>query len=265
MGIALQKRNIAGEVVGVCRHESSLIMAKKRKAITYGYRNIDMEEAVKDSDLIVLATPVKQIMEIIPRISSSLKKEVIVTDVGSTKKEIVKQAERFFYQDRYFVGAHPIAGSEKRGVKEAKEDIFENSFCIITPTPRTNRMALKKVCQLWELLGARIKIMSPSAHDRLMAKISHLPHALAVALIVSLEKNIIPFGAGGLRDTTRIASSNPSIWNDIFLTNREEILKAIKKFNKVLGKLSSLISHGDRTALYSFLKNAQKKRALLEG
>ncbi|MCM8784287.1 MAG: prephenate dehydrogenase [Candidatus Omnitrophica bacterium] len=261
--MALRRKNLAEEILGVCRHRSSLVWAKKLGAITKGYS--DIKDAVRDSDLIILATPVNEIIEIIPRIYPFIKKGAIVTDVGSTKVEIVKQGERVFSKDIYFVGAHPLTGSEKRGIKEAKENIFRNNFCIITSTPHTNKMALEKVCSLWKLLGAKIKVMTPSVHDCLMAKISHLPHAVAVALILSIEDKNIPLGAGGLRDTTRIASSSPYLWRDIFFTNQKLVLKTIEKFNRVLNDFSSALYLRDKSALFNLLKRAQKKRALLKG
>jgi len=263
LGLDLRRKKIAEEVVGFSRHRSSLILAKKKGAIDKGYEEI--EKAVSYSDLVILATPVSKIIELIPYISSFLKEGAIVSDVGSTKVEIVRQGERFLSKNTYFVGAHPLAGSEKRGIREAREDLFKNAFCILTPTKNTDKKALKKILQLWKNIGAEVKIMSPQEHDRLVAKISHLPHALAVNLILSLDKKIIPWGAGGLKDTTRIALSDPYIWQDIFLTNQKEIIKAIKKFNVCMDKFLSALQNKDIKFIFSLLRKAQEKRALLKG
>ncbi|MCM8778957.1 MAG: prephenate dehydrogenase/arogenate dehydrogenase family protein [Candidatus Omnitrophica bacterium] len=261
LGFALRKRKLVDEIAGVCRHRDSVNLAKKCGAIDEGYE--DIEKAVLDRDLVILATPVSQIIEIIPRLTHFLKKGAIVTDVGSTKVEIVKQGEKFLSPRAYFVGAHPLAGSEKRGVKEAREEIFENAFCILTPTSRTDKTSLRKIIQLWEAVGAKIEIMGPQEHDRIVAQISHLPHVLAINLILSLERRLIRWGAGGLRDVTRIASSDPFIWQDIFLTNQREIVKAIKKFRATLQNFSSLLSRKDKEKIFALLEKAREKRNIL--
>ncbi|MCM8765559.1 MAG: prephenate dehydrogenase [Candidatus Omnitrophica bacterium] len=263
LGLALHKRKLAGEIVGVCRHRDSLRLAKKRRAIDVGY--VDIEKAVLNTDLVIFATPVGQIIELIPRIAPFLKKGAIVTDVGSTKVEVVKQGEKFLSPRASFIGAHPLVGSEKRGVKEAQVDIFEDALCIITPTLHTDKHSLRKIIQLWKALGARIEMMSPQKHDRIVAQTSHLPHVLAVALMLSLERKLIPWGAGGLRDVTRIAASDPFIWQDIFLTNQKEVLKAIEKFKLNLQHFSSSLFRRDKENIFSLLKKAQEKRNLISG
>lgn len=263
LGLALRKKGLVGEIIGFSRHEESLRLAKRRRIIDEGYR--DIRKVILDKDLVILATPVNKIIEIIPQIFPFLKRGAIVTDVGSTKSEIVKQAEKYLTGEVYFVGAHPLAGSEKKGVKEAKENIFENAFCIVTPTKNTDKFSLRKIIRLWESLGTKVKIMNPDEHDALVAKISHLPHAIAVALILALDKKLIPLGAGGLKDTTRIALSDPKLWQDIFLTNQKKIIGALAEFSLTLKKITTSLKNRDKDRLYYFLKRAKEKRSLLKG
>ncbi len=261
IGLALRKKRLSGSVAGVCRHKNSVILAKKRGAIDRGYPGIP--EAVKDADLVILATPVSKIIGLAKQIAPSLKEGVIVTDVGSSKRLVVESLQKIFSKKGFFVGAHPLAGSEKRGVREARGEIFKDAVCIVTKTKRTNLVAMNKICRLWRLLGARVIVMTPEKHDRLVARVSHLPHMVAAALVSSVDKEKIAFGAGGLRDTTRIASGDPLIWRDIFLTNREEILGAGRKFKKGFEKLIAAIERNEERSLMSFLKKAKEKRDLL--
>jgi len=262
IGLELKKKRLACRVIGVCRHQKSIRLAKKRGVIDAGY--LQAKRAVRDADLVILATPISKIISLAKEISPFLKKGAIVTDVGSTKAVVVKRVEKIFSPKIFFVGAHPLAGSEKRGVEEAKEGLFKGVVCIITQSKRTRPEALKKISRLWKTLGARVVVMEPGRHDRILSKVSHLPHMAAVALVLSLDKREIGFGAGGLRDTTRIASSDPVLWQDIFLTNRKELLRAVDKFRKNLEKLVLGIKHTDAKLLFSLLKEAKQRRDLLE-
>lgn len=261
IGLELKKKRLAAKVIGVCRHRNSLVLAKKRKAIDLGF--LEAEKAVRDADLVILATPISKIISIAEEIAPLLKKGAIVTDVGSTKELIAESLQRIFSQKIFFVGAHPLAGLEKRGVKEAKAGLFEDAVCVVTATRKTQNLALNKICRLWKLLGARVIIMEPRRHDRILANVSHLPHMIASALISNLNKKEINFGAGGLRDTTRIASSDPSIWQDIFITNRKEILAAADRFKKQFDKFVIGIRNSHANLLFSLLKEAKRKRDLL--
>jgi prephenate dehydrogenase len=261
LGLELRRRRLAGCVVGVCRHSSSLLKAKKMGAIDEG--TLDTKEAVKDADLVVLATPVSEFLILARSIAPVLKKEAIITDVGSTKKSTVSSLEKIFGRRNHFVGAHPLAGSEKKGIAEAHGGLFDNAVCVITRTKNTDAFALKKILRLWKELGSRTAVMEPVRHDRILAAVSHLPHIVANALILSIDSKCLPFGAGGLRDTTRIASSDPWIWRDIFLTNRKEILLAVNRFRTQLNNLSRVIKSGDGKLLFSLLDKAKNKRDLL--
>lgn len=262
IGLGIKKKGLAGEVFGVCRHRGYLQEAIKMGAIDCGF--LDPCKAVREADLIILATPIMAIMEIAKVIEPYVREGAIVSDVGSTKLKIVETLEKIFSKKRFFVGVHPLAGSEKRGVHRAKADMFEGAICVVTKTRKTPEYAFKKINQLWKALGADVVELSPSKHDQILSFASHLPHLIADALILSLNKKEISFGAGGLRDTTRIVLSEPLIWKDIFLTNRRELLKAIVRFKSELKNLEFLIARGEEKRLKLLLEKAQAKRAILE-
>jgi prephenate dehydrogenase len=254
IALGLRKKGLAAKVVGVSRHAKTLRLAKKRGAIDAG--NLDLH-IIKDADLIILATPVDSLLALAPKISRIIKKEAIVADVGSTKFKIVSALDKIFPR---FVGTHPLAGSEKRGMAYAGADIFQGSLCILTPTSRTERRALAKIRRLWSLLGAKTAVMNPQQHDQILSFASHLPHIAAFSLINSVPEKCLPFSSGGLKDTTRIASSESELWSAIFLSNRKNLLKAIGIWERRIQDIKSAIQQGDRKRLDSILKGAKKKR-----
>ncbi|MFA5095942.1 MAG: prephenate dehydrogenase/arogenate dehydrogenase family protein [Candidatus Omnitrophota bacterium] len=258
LALALKKGGLAREVVGVSRHQGSLNSALRMKAIDRGSRSLDI---IKGADLVVLATPVNIIIESRERLLKIAGKDCLVTDVGSTKEKITALLERSFPN---FVGAHPLAGSEKRGMANARQDIFKDSLCILTPTASTNAAALAKIRSLWTRMGAKVILLSPTQHDRALSFTSHLSHVIAFALMKSIPAGLLKFASGGLKDTTRIAASDPGLWQSIFLTNRTGILKALDLFEKNLREAKSAIRRGDARSLRRILKQAQKKRKSIE-
>ncbi|MDP2905563.1 MAG: prephenate dehydrogenase/arogenate dehydrogenase family protein, partial [Candidatus Omnitrophota bacterium] len=242
------------EVVGVSRHAASLALAKKLGAIDLGSRDILI---LKGADLVILAAPVEVILKLAPRIKRIITEECVVTDVGSTKAEIVSKLSKIFAN---YIGSHPLAGSEKRGVGNARADLFKDSLCILTPVKITSAHALKKVRLLWQQLGAKTVLMDPEAHDKALAFTSHLPHISAFSLMNSVPQGFFRFAASGLKDTTRLASSEAQLWADIFLTNKKNILDALGLFEKNLALIKSAVRKNDRKKLISILKAAQKKR-----
>jgi prephenate dehydrogenase len=159
-----------------------------------------------------------------------------------------------------YLGSHPLAGSEKRGVLHAQAGIFKGTLCILTPTVKTRRAAMKKIQALWQRTGAKVICLSPEEHDRVLSFTSHLPHAVAFSLIDSIPDESLKFSASGLKDTTRIAASDALLWQGIFLTNRKNMLKAITAFEKKLSRIKSAISRNDKKKLTAILALAQKKR-----
>ncbi|MDD5155847.1 MAG: prephenate dehydrogenase/arogenate dehydrogenase family protein, partial [Candidatus Omnitrophica bacterium] len=162
-----------------------------------------------------------------------------------------------------YVGAHPLAGSEKRSAANARAGLFKDSLCIITPVKATNRTALKKVVEFWRRLEAKTILLSPSEHDRILAFVSHLPHAIAFSLIDCIPAGYLRFASGGLKDTTRIAASDSVIWEDIFLSNQQNILKTIRSFESNLSVLKSALKAKSKSRLHKILKLAKAKRESL--
>lgn len=258
LGLAIKKKRIAAEVVGVSRRMSSILLAKKMGAIDAGSTDFSI---IRGSDLVILSIPVHVILDSAQKLSRFCAEGAIVTDVGSAKEEIVLKLEKFFPN---FLGSHPLAGSEKRGVAHADGGIFRGSLCILTPTKKTASAVLKRIKALWKVLGARIAELSPKAHDRILSLTSHLPHVAAFSLIESVPQEFFKFSAGGLRDTTRIAGSDALLWADIFLSNRGNIISAISALEKNIRGIKSALSTKDRGALERILKKAKEKREKLQ-
>ncbi len=257
LALAIKEKKLADEVIGISRHKKNLILARKNGLIDRGSQDIRI---IAQADFVILATPVNAILKLADRISGILRKDCIVTDVGSTKGEIASRLSGLFAN---YVGAHPLAGSEKRSVTYAAAGIFQDSLCIITPTAGTNRAALKKVKNFWERIGTRTVFLSPDQHDRVLAFVSHLPHAVAFSLINSIPKNYFKFASTGLKDTTRIAASDSAIWEDIFLSNQKNILKTIEAFQFQLCALKTALRKKDNPGLRKILRLAKTKREAL--
>lgn len=258
MGIALKKRGLAQKVIGVTSQETSIRKAKEMGAIDEGTH--DVKAAVSGADLVVLAAPVHVILDHLDIIKKSLKRNALVTDVGSSKAEIVAKAQEVLGNNVLFIGSHPLAGSEKRGVEHAFDGLFEQSTCIVTPTDLTNKNAIDKIKQVWEALGAQVETMLPSEHDEALAYISHLPHVLAYALITSIPDKYLKLASSGLKDTTRIASSSPKMWNDICLSNQRNVLKSMDDFIKKMASIRQDLLDEDEQRLINQFTQAKNKR-----
>ena len=257
IGLGLKKRNLAKTIIGVGHRASSLEKALKMHAIDIGILND--EEAVKDADVVILATSVNKIIDTGKKIIPLMKSNAILTDVGSTKKHIVEQITYNMRKDITFVGAHPIAGSEQRGVEFASPDLFEGCTCIITPL-RNHTKEVETISQLWRLLGAKIKYLTPEQHDEILAFVSHLPHLAASCLINAIKKEHLVCGASGLRDTTRVASGDPELWVNIFCQNRENVIKSIDQFMAQLSGFRNDLINKNNAKILDRLKNAKLSR-----
>lgn len=258
LGQALKKHKLAKEVLGVSRRKETLVQAVKMNAIDHGSH--DIKRAVVNADLVVLATPVSIVNAMFETIAPHIKKNCIITDVGSTKVSIVADAQKTLPNPAMFVGSHPVAGSEKKGVEYSNPELFAKMNCIMTPTSDTHRHAVDRVKKMWSTMGAQVKIMSPEEHDQILAYVSHLPHLVAYALMSTIPDERLPFGAQGLKDTTRIAASNPEVWRDICFANARNIINAIDECAENLGRLRKAITDKDEKILMNELKNAKKKR-----
>lgn len=262
IGMAMKKRTLAREVVGVARKDATLDTAIKQGAINSGTK--DIKEGIKDAELIILAAPVNAIIETFPVLNSHARRGAIITDVGSSKSLIVDQAQKNLNPSFLFVGSHPLAGSEKSGPQFGTPELFVNTTCIMTPTEKTNRLAKEKVKHLWSQLGANVRFMSPSEHDEILACISHLPHLMAYSLAKSIPEQFLSYATQSLRDTTRIAASDPKMWNDICISNTKNILKALDEYAKALGAIRKAIVDGDQQALMDTFSQAKVIRERIE-
>ncbi|MFH0839116.1 MAG: prephenate dehydrogenase [Candidatus Omnitrophota bacterium] len=261
LALAFKKNKLALQITG-CGRNPEKLHAAKRLGIINKY-SLSVKDAINEADIIIIATPVGQILKFAKDTFAYAKKGAIVVDVGSTKSQIVTQIEKIVPHDIYFIGCHPLAGSEKFGAQHASAALFLDSYCIITVTPRTNKRALRIIKSLWVRIGSSVVTMSPARHDSILSLISHLPHIVSVALIRSVDSKYFKFAAGGLKDTTRIASSEPLMWRDICVSNRSNIIHAIEQFEKYLKKIKNALSESDDTALLEELKAAQRRRDLL--
>jgi len=248
------------KIIGIGRNLKRLRVAKKLGAVDE--ITADVKEGVKDADVIFVCLPVGLIAETVKKIIPFCKEEAIITDVGSVKDPIVKEIERFLsapYSRRTapcrFVGGHPIAGSEKTSVKYASKDLFKNAVVVLTPTNKTDKKSLDIVKKLWEKMKAKVKIMSPRRHDKILSITSHLPHAVAFALVNSADN--FEFAGNGFKDTTRIASSDPEMWADIVFNNRINIRSAIKRIKFELEKIEKAKTKEDFAKIF---RKAKKKR-----
>jgi len=264
----LKKRNLAAELTGSGRSRETLDLALKLGVVDR--INQDIAGAVDNADLVVLASPVGTFQKIIQEISHRLKKDTIVTDVGSVKGELVKKIEELLPRGVHFVPGHPIAGKEKHGVAESSADLFVDTKCILTPTDRTDPQALAAMKSLWLGAGATVVMMDADAHDHIFAAVSHLPHAAAYAMVNTVaeftagEENYISFSGAGFRDFTRIAASSPEMWRDICLLNGKNILDMIEHYQFALAGIKEAIKHRNGEKLEQLFSAASKLRRGLE-
>ncbi len=229
-------------------------------------------KAVAGADLIVLATPVGTNGEIARVIAPHLKKGAIVTDVGSVKRMVIDAVAPHIPKDVHFVPAHPIAGTEHSGPEAGFAELFENRWSIITPPKRTSAKAVAKVAELWRKMGAKVDTMDPDHHDRVLAITSHLPHLIAYTIVGTatdlsgdLKQEVIKYSASGFRDFTRIAASDPIMWRDVFLNNRDAVLEILQRFTEDLTAMQRAIRKGDGATLEDhFTRTRAIRRSIID-
>jgi prephenate dehydrogenase len=260
MGLALRERGLARKIVGIGRRQVSLDKALGVGAIDKA--TLDPAKGVRDADLVVLATPIRTLDTIMPVVAEHLKAETLVTDVASTKARVVDVVSSALRgrPDVSYIPTHPMAGGERSGPEAAAADLFEGAVCIITPLTNTFPESKSAIVRMWEAMGARTVSMTPQAHDRAVARVSHLPHLAAAALMATLDSDELDLCGRGLLDTTRIASSNPDIWVDICRSNREQIREALLGYVEVLGKLADSLGEGELGRLRELLAVAKQRR-----
>jgi prephenate dehydrogenase len=265
IGMAAKARGLANHVIGVGRDPKKLGRASEVAAIDSF--TTDLRAGVAEADMVFVCTPVLAVVPIIEVIAKSLKDGAIVTDVGSTKSEITKGAESLLPEGRYFVGGHPMAGSEADGIEAAIPYLFLNATYVITPTLSTHIGALDTLVRFAEGLGSQIILMSPEEHDRSAAIISHLPHLLSAAILRLAEAEqgktgkVFELAAGSFRDMTRVAQSPPEIWRDVCMSSKEAITEMLDRFQDMLAKIRHEVDAGDAEAIEKLFTEAREIRA----
>jgi len=264
---ALRAREYVGEIVGYGRTAANLYEAVRLGAIDGAETSV--AAAVRDADMVVVAVPVRATREVLEQMRDALAPEAVVTDVGSVKLSVVADA-RAALGARFadFVPGHPIAGTERSGVAASTADLYAGRRVILTPEAETNDRALARARAMWAAAGAVVATMSAAEHDRVLAASSHLPHALAYALvdmIVRMDEHRAVFdcAGGGFRDFTRIAASDPTMWRDIFLANRSELLLLLEQYQEDLQVLMDAVERGDEEEIWEICARAKRARETL--
>ena len=262
--LALKEAGVVRHVTGVGRTRANLDAALERGVIDEACT--DAAEAVRDADLVLVATPVGQMPEVMARIAPVLSPRTVVTDGGSTKQDVISYAKRFLpaHFER-FVPAHPIAGTEKSGASAAFPDLYRDRNVILAPLGETEPAAVRLVRAAWEICGARVLRLDAAEHDGIFAAVSHLPHVVAYALVNALARRsnarqLFSFSAGGLRDTVRIAGSSPEMWTDICIANRDLLLEALGGYEAELARARKAIARGDAAQLKRMFERARNAR-----
>ena len=264
IGLSLKRLNSSSQVVGYAKTKSTLKRAVERGLVDKVEENLI--NAVNDADFVILATPLSMFKSIIAEISPFLKEGCIISDTGSAKLSVIKELKNIIPGNIEFVPGHPIAGTEESGPDSGFAELFDNRWCILTPTEDNTSNAIHLVKKFWESLGSKVEIMEPSHHDKVLAITSHIPHLIAFNIVGTAnnlanvtEKEVVKYSAGGFRDFTRIAASDPKMWSDIFTYNSEAVLEMLELFSNDLAKLKDAVKKKDSDLLFS---NFEKTRAV---
>ncbi|MGA2231172.1 MAG: prephenate dehydrogenase [Tepidisphaeraceae bacterium] len=258
IGLAAKSLINGCKIVGYGHRVETLSIAMERGAIDEIQPNA--AEAVAGADLVILCTPVGVFEQLMGEIAPALTAQMIITDVGSTKRSIVAAAARQLPFPARFVGSHPMAGGEKQGIAFARADLYKDAICLMTPTAQSDAAAVQEVEDFWRLLGMKITRLTPEVHDQLVAQMSHLPHAVAAALVALQEPDSLALCGNGFLTTTRIAAGDGGLWRDIFLDNRDNLIKQIARFQAELTKLQSRLENNDPAAVKAWLDAAAVTR-----
>lgn len=263
-GLALKAAGRCGRVIGVGRSAVNMRTALERGAIDA--IESDVAAAVRDADLVLVATPVAQFSGVMPSIVKTLNPGAILTDAGSTKRDVVAAARAGLgAKISQFVPAHPIAGAEKSGAAAASADLFKGKKVVLTPLAENSAERIRVLQETWAALGASTSTMLPEEHDAVFAAVSHLPHLLAYALVSDIAARadaaqLFGYAAGGFRDFTRIASSHPEMWRDICVANSDQLLKELSRFSGAIEKIGKMLQTGDARALEKLFADARAAR-----
>ncbi len=262
---AMRRRNIAREIVGSAKTESTRATALRLRLVDRAYATAG--EAVAGADLVILCVPVGACGPVAREIAPYLAKGAILTDVGSVKGSIVRDVAPHVPAGVHFIPGHPIAGTEHSGPESGFATLFDNRWCILTPPPEADAAAVEKLKAFWQACGANVELMAVDHHDLVLGITSHVPHLIAFNIVntaAHLEKvtdsEVIKFSAGGFRDFTRIAASDPTMWRDVFLNNREAVLEMLGRFSEDLIHLQRSIRYGDGDTLFRLFTEARAIR-----
>jgi prephenate dehydrogenase len=264
LSLALKATGSVGKVVGIGRGQANLDKAMELRVVDSVTQ--DLVAGVADADVVFLATPVLALGPVARQLMPHLKPGAILTDGGSVKQAVIDEIEPVLREDVHFVPGHPIAGTEYSGAEAAFASLYQGRRCILTPTPRTAPAALATVQAMWEAVGCDVVAMDVDKHDRVLAAISHLPHMVAYALVNAVgaydryQENILEYSAGGFRDFTRIASSDPTMWRDIALTNRTALIEMMGQFETFFRELKDDVERGESERLFEFFRRSKESR-----
>ncbi len=267
---AMKRRGLAGHIVGVARSEKT-----RNRALELGFVDAvtaDAADAATEADLVVICTPIGAYAGIAQAITGRLKPGAILADVGSVKQAVIEYLSPAVTEGVHLVPCHPVAGTEHSGPDAGFAELFEDRWCILTPPPGVDEAAVAKVAELWRRAGSQVDIMAADHHDLVLAITSHLPHLIAFTIVGTatdleehLQSEVIKFAAGGFRDFTRIAASDPVMWRDIFLNNREAVLEMLGRLNEDLTALQRAIRHGEGDKLEElFARTREIRRSIID-
>lgn len=266
----IRREGLAREIVISTRSAATLERARQ---LGLGDRyESDAGDAVRDADLVIVSVPVGSSGEVAARIAGSLKPGAIVTDVGSTKASVIAQMQPELPANVHFIPGHPIAGTEHSGPDAGFADLFEGRWCILTPLPDADPDAVRRLTGFWERCGSRVDTMDPVHHDKVLAIVSHLPHIIAYNIVGTAddletvtESEVIKYSASGFRDFTRLAASDPTMWRDVCLHNKDAILEMLARFSEDLSSLQRAIRWGDGDKLFDMFKRTRAiRRSIIE-
>ena len=265
IGLAMKRSKISNQIIGFSRSNSTL-----KRAIELGLVDKvkdNLEDAVNDCDLIILATPLSTFKKLVEEMSPFLKKDCIITDTGSAKLSVIEDLRGILPNNVEFIPGHPIAGTEESGPDAGFAELFDNRWCILTPTEENSSNAIDLIKEFWESIGSKVEIMDPLHHDKVLAITSHIPHLIAFNIVGTAnnlanvtEKEVVKYSAGGFRDFTRIAASDPKMWSDIFTYNSEAVLEMLELFSNDLAKLKAAVIKKDSDLLFSNFEKTREVR-----
>ena len=266
----VRREGMADHIAACARSQATRDMATKLGLADSV--SADPAEAAAGADLVLLCTPLGAYREVVSAMAPALKPGAIVSDVGSVKQAVIRDVAPLIPEGVHFVPGHPVAGTERSGPRAGFAELFQGRWCILTPPPGTDPAAVETVAAFWRRAGCEIEIMEPEHHDLVLAVTSHLPHLIAFNIVGTAddleavtESEVIKFAAGGFRDFTRIAASDPVMWRDIFLSNRDAVLEMLDRFNEDLARLQRAIRHNDGEALAEvFTRTRRIRREVIE-